>query len=72
MVDTAEDDSWGAFSIITFFEITWYTGSIYGGVDSAPRYNRNRLQACIQIIDDQSVFNPDLRKMPAISLKYSF
>ncbi len=72
IVETADDDNWGVFSIITFFEITWYTGSIYGGVDSAHRHNRNRIQACIQVIDDQSQYKPDLRKMPAISLKYSF
>ena len=72
MVETADDDNWGAFSVITFFEITWYTGSIYGGVDSAHRHNRNRLQACIQVIDDQSQFKPNLKKMPAITLKYSF
>jgi len=72
MVDTAEDDNWGIFSVITFFEITWYSGSIYGGLDSAHRHNRNRLQACLQVIDDQSQYKPDLRKMPAISFKYSF
>jgi len=72
MVETADDDDWGVFSVITFFEITWYTGSIYGGIDSAHRYNQRRLQACIQVIDDQSQYKPVLRKMPAISLKYTF
>ena len=72
MVETADDDNWGIFSVITFFEITWYTGSIYGGIDSSHRYNQKRLQACIQVIDDQSQYKPDLHKMPAISLKYSF
>jgi hypothetical protein len=72
MVETADDDDWGLFSVITFFEITWYTGSIYGGIDSAHRYNQRRLQACIQVIDDQSQYKPSLHKIPAISLKYSF
>jgi len=72
MVDTAEDDHWGAFSIITFFEITWYTGSIYGGIDASHRYNARRLQACIQTIDDQARFSPDLPQLPAIVLKYAF
>ena len=30
MVHTAENDDWGAFSVISFFELTWYSGSIYG------------------------------------------
>jgi len=72
MVETADDDNWGIFSVITFFEITWYTGSIYGGIDSSHRYNRKRLQACVQVIDDQSQYKPNLHKIPAISLKYSF
>ena len=72
MVDTAEDESWGAFSIITFFELTWYTGSIYGGIDASNRYNQKRLQACIHVIDDQSQYTPNFRKLPAIVLKYQF
>jgi len=72
MVQTGEDEEWGAFSVITFFEITWYTGSIYGGIDASHRYNQRRLQTCLQVIDDQSRFTPDLRKLPAIALKYSF
>jgi hypothetical protein len=72
MADTAEDDDWGAFSIITFLEITWYTGSIYGGIDAAHRYNDNRLKACLQIIDNQAQYEPNLHAMPAVILKYQF
>jgi tetratricopeptide (TPR) repeat protein len=72
MVQTGEDEEWGAFSVITFFEITWYTGSIYGGIDASHRYNQRRLQTCLQVIDDQARFTPDLRKLPVIALKYQF
>jgi len=72
MVQTGEDEEWGAFSVITFLEITWYTGSIYGGIDASHRYNQRRLQACLQVIDDQARFAPDLRRLPAIALKYRF
>ena len=72
MVDTAEDESWGAFSIITFFEMTWYSGSIYGGIDASHRYNQNRLQASLQMLDDHSGFRPNLNHMPAVVLKYQF
>ena len=51
MVDTADDDDWGAFSVITFFELTWYTGSIYGGVDAAHRHNRDRLTRTVDTIE---------------------
>ena len=72
MVQTGEDEEWGAFSVITFLEITWYTGSIYGGIDASHRYNQRRLQTCLQVIDDQSRFTPNLRKLPAIALRYQF
>ena len=72
MVQTGEDEEWGAFSVITFFELTWYTGSIYGGIDASHRYNQRRLQTCLQVIDDQARFAPDLRTLPIITLKYQF
>ena len=59
MVDTAQDEQWGAFTVITFFEITWYSGSIYGGVDAAQRYNRNRLETAIHTIESDMSYRPD-------------
>ena len=57
---------------ITFFEITWYTGSIYGGIDGAYRYNRNRLNDCLEAIDGKSGFFQDLKQIPIVSLKFEF
>ena len=34
MVETAEREQWAAFSVLTFFEFTWYSGSIYGGAEA--------------------------------------
>ena len=42
MAETAEDDEWALFGVCTFFEITWYSGSIYGGIDAAHRWNERR------------------------------
>lgn len=51
---TAADDQWGLFAVATFFELTWYSGSIYGGIDAAHRYNRNRrLEAAEEIRGDR-------------------
>ncbi|HNX52676.1 MAG TPA: hypothetical protein PLD51_02055 [Pontiellaceae bacterium] len=47
MYQTAQDERWAGFGIISFFEITWYTGSIYGGIDAAQRYNQNQMDRCI-------------------------
>ncbi len=72
MVDTANRELWGAFAVITFFELTWYTGSIYGGVDAAHRYNLDRLNSCLTSIDGNSGFSADLKHIPFVSLTFEF
>ena len=59
MYQTADNEQWGAFAIITFFEITWYSGSIYGGIDAAQRYNQNRLDTALQGIEGNLSYQPD-------------
>jgi hypothetical protein len=72
MVSTAEDDEWGAFTVISFFEATWYTGSIYGGVDASHRFNERRLQGCVDRVEGASGFEPDYGKLPVLSLRFEF
>lgn len=73
MIDTAQDDQWGAFAIITFFEITWYSGSIYGGIDAAHRYNKNRLDSALQVIENDMSYAPDPEiVMPIFKLNILF
>lgn len=47
MYHTANNEQWGAFAAVSFFEITWYTGSVYGGIDAAHRYNKEEITSCI-------------------------
>ncbi|MBU1909693.1 MAG: hypothetical protein KJ726_06585, partial [Verrucomicrobia bacterium] len=72
MVDTADEEQWGAFAVITFFEFTWYYGSIYGGIDGAHRYNRNRLETAVNGIHGASGFEPESTRLPTVSLKFQF
>jgi len=72
MVHTAEREQWGAFAAVTFFELTWFTGSVYGGVDAAHRYNRDRLNDCIDSINGESAFEADLKQIPVVSLQFRF
>ena len=72
MTETADREQWGAFSALSFFELTWYTGSIYGGIDAAHRFNQNRLNDCIKEISRGSGFTPDFGQMPLVSLKFEF
>lgn len=73
MVATARDDEWAVFSIATFFEITWYTGSIYGGIDAAHRYNNSRLMDAADDLRDPS--EPKLKvdgSFPLIGISLGF
>ncbi len=73
MADTAQDDEWGAFAIITFFELTWYSGSVYGGIDAAQRYNRDRLEATINDIEGGMEYRPDPSiNVPLFKLDFEF
>jgi tetratricopeptide (TPR) repeat protein len=72
MATTAEDEQWGGFAVISFFELTWYSGSIYGGLDAAHRYNETRLRACSGAIMDGATFAPDPARLPLVSLQFAF
>ena len=72
MVNTAQHDEWGAFTAISFFEVTWYSGSIYGGIDASQRYNRDRLDQTANRINGAASFAPDPLKLPLVSLRFSF
>jgi len=72
MVDTVEKEQWGAFAAITFFELTWYSGSIYGGIDASHRYNQNRRNDLYESIQDHARFAPDWEAIPRISLEFTF
>ena len=50
MRETAADDEWALFSVSTFFEFIWYSGSVYGGIDSAHRHNRQIDQTALDAI----------------------
>lgn len=72
MVDTARNDHWGGFAVITFFEITWYTGSIYGGFDASHRYNQRRRDEFLDAVAPVSTIEPDWAEIPAVILRWPF
>lgn len=72
MARCAQDDEWGAFALAGFFEFTWYSGSIYGGVDAAHRYNRRLdAQAEREIVGDADM-RLDAVQLPLIKFTYRF
>lgn len=72
MVDTARNDHWGGFAVITFFEITWYTGSIYGGFDATHRYNQRRREIFLEPIEATRHVEPDWAEIPVVILRFPF
>jgi hypothetical protein len=73
MFECADREQWGLFAVTTFFELTWYSGSIYGGIDAAHRYSRNRLDTAVREIrgDDVPHISNEAR-LEVLSLRLSF
>jgi len=72
MVETADEDQWGVFAVLTFAEFTWYSGSIYGGIDAAHRHNRRRLDRAVNTVRGENRLRPDLSQVPLFSLRFDF
>lgn len=72
MWHTAEEESWGAFAAITFFELTWYSGSIYGGIDASHRHNRRRAERAALRVRGGARWQPDAPAAPAVSLTFTY
>ncbi len=73
MVYSASEGQWGAFAVISFFELTWYSGSIYGGIDAAHRYNKKRRDKVLTTIRGAANFDGvNFSAFPKISLQFNF
>ncbi|MFO7535373.1 MAG: hypothetical protein R6X19_06785 [Kiritimatiellia bacterium] len=72
IVSFAEDEAWGGVAVVGFAEITFYTGSIYGGVDAAARHNRNRFEKTAGAIGARGAWEPDLSMLPVLKLNFEF
>ena len=72
IVEFADREQWAGVAVVGFAGITFYSGSIYGGVDSAFRYNRRRLQRATLAIEGRASFAPEPELLPTLSLRFSF
>jgi hypothetical protein len=72
MYETGRRDQWAAFGVIGFFEATWYSGSIYGGVDAAQRHNRERLDTVVNAVRGDQQLRPDTSQIPIVALGFAF
>ena len=58
--------------MLTFAEFTWYSGSIYGGIDAAHRHNQRRLDDAVAEIRGERRLQPDFSAVPIVALKFEF
>lgn len=72
MTYSAREEQWGAFAVAGFFEATWYSGSIYGGVDAAHRFNERRREDCAAIVERDASWAPVYPTLPVMSLRLAF
>lgn len=72
MARCADDDEWGVFALAAFFEFTWYSGSIYGGIDAAHRHNRRIDQRAEREILGDTDMQLDPGPLPLIRFNYRF
>lgn len=72
MVEAADSEEWGIFAVVAFGELTWYSGSIYGGIDAAHRHNQRRLDAAVSEVRGSQRPAPDLSQVPVVSLRFEF
>ncbi len=72
MTETAIDDEWALFGVCTFFELTWYTGSIYGGIDAAHRHNAARLDGAVRAVQGDGGADVETGALPVVKLKFRF
>ena len=72
MVETAEEDQWSVFTLLTLVEFTWYSGSIYGGLDAANRHNRERLDTAVETVRGDQRPRPNLDSIPLFTLGFEF
>lgn len=72
LVEFAGDEQWGGVALVGFAEVTFYSGSVYGGVDAVARYNDMRLQRCTSAIERNAHFEPLPSALPLLELTFEF
>lgn len=72
IVEFAEREQWAGVAVVGFAGLTFYSGSVYGGVDAAYRYNQRRLKRATLAIEGRTRFEPAPELLPTLSLRFYF
>ena len=71
MAETAADDEWALFGVCAFFELTWYSGSVYGGIDAAHRWNARRDEETARALrQGMEGLSPAMARLPLLDLHF--
>ena len=72
IVEFADREQWAGVALVGFAELTVYSGSVYGGVDAAVRYNERRLARAQNAVEGNARFEPVLSALPILKLSFDF
>jgi hypothetical protein len=51
-VEAAHSNKPAVAGILSFFEVGWYTGNVYGAVNGAHKYNRHTTETFLRNLDN--------------------
>ena len=58
--------------ILSFFELGWYAGNIYGAVNGAHKYNRHTTETFLRNLDNRfHLVLPETRRTPMLGVQFS-
>lgn len=72
MYETAREELWGGFLVLGLFELTWYSGSVYGGLAAAHEYNRRQAESVAADLRGGMRWAPDEIALPLVRLRFEF
>lgn len=75
MVEAFDHKNYVVGGILTFFELGWYIGNIYGAVSSVHKYNRSKKKDYLDRLENESKFSLGISFRPGttvLSFRYVF
>jgi tetratricopeptide (TPR) repeat protein len=71
-VEAVHSDAPAVAGILSFFEVGWYVGNVYGAVNGANKYNRHTTETFLRNLDNRfHPVLPETRPTPMLGVQFS-
>ena len=71
-IEAVHSNAHAVAGILSFFEVGWYVGNIYGAVNGAHKYNRHTTETLIRNLENRShLVLPETRQTPMLGVQFS-